>query len=113
MYNYRFSLFIYVNLKIRSIYYSKNASKCCQEDLQAGFKTSGRASGPGRHLSDDGVSGLVMLEEEVVGLNEELAGVFLRLSHPPLPQQDGRVGVFVSVKLLRTAPQMEENADVK
>lgn len=49
-----------------------------------------------------------MFEEEVVGLNEELAGVFLGLSHPPLPQQDRRAGALVGVKLLRAAPQMEK-----
>lgn len=65
------------------------------------------------HLSDNGLSGLVIFVEEVVGLNEELAGVFLRLSHPPLPQQDGRIGAFVSVKLLRAPPQMEKDVDVK
>lgn len=53
------------------------------------------------HLSDDGLSGLVVSVEEVVGLNEELAGVFLGLSHPLLPQQDGLVGAFIGVKLLR------------
>lgn len=36
----------------------------------------------------------------MVGLDEELAGVFLRLSHPLLPQQHGGVGGFVSVELL-------------
>lgn len=69
---------------------------------------------PESHLGDDGLSGLVIFEEEVVGLDEELTGVFLRLSHPPLPQQDGRTGAVVSVKLLRAAPpQMEKDADGK
>lgn len=55
---------------------------------------------PERHLSDDGLSGLVISVEEVVGLNEELAGVLLWLSHPPLPQQHRLIGAFVRVKLL-------------
>lgn len=59
-----------------------------------------RAREPGRHLSDDGLSGLVILVEEVVGLNEELAGVLLWLRHPPLPQQHRLIGAFVRVKLL-------------
>lgn len=49
----------------------------------------------------------------MVGLDEELAGVFLRLSHPLLPQQDRRVGGFVSVELLRAVPHMEKDVDIK
>lgn len=59
-----------------------------------------RASEPECHLSDDGLSGLVIFVEEVVGLNEELAGVLLWLSHPPLPQQHRLIGAFVRVELL-------------
>ena len=40
-----------------------------------------------RYLSYDSLSGLVELEEEVVCLDEELAGVLLHLGHPLLPQQ--------------------------
>lgn len=87
-----------------------------------GIKTSWQAylaawwhlSDSASYLSDDGLSGLVIFVEEVVGLNKELAGVFLRLSHPLLPQQDGRIGVFVSVKLLlAAAADGGKNVDVK
>lgn len=37
------------------------------------------------YLSNDSLSGLIVLVKEVVGLNEKLAGVFLNLSHPLLP----------------------------
>lgn len=53
-----------------------------------------------RHLGNDGLSGLVVLEEEVVGLDEELAGVFLGLGHPLLPQQHGLVKTRLEVELL-------------
>lgn len=72
-----------------------------------------RASEPESHLSDDGLSGLVIFVEEVVSLNEELAGVLLRLSHPLLPQQDGLIGAFVSVKLLSAAAQTEKDVCFK
>lgn len=122
MYNYWFGLFIHVNLKIRPIYYSKR-----RRVAQNGFKSAKRicrwvkniwarvisSAAAQSHLSDDGLSGLVIFVEEVVGLDEELAGVLLRLSHPLLPQHDGHIGAFISVKLLRAAPQMEKDADVQ
>lgn len=37
------------------------------------------------YLSNDSLSGLIILVEEVVSLNEKLAGVFLNLGHPLLP----------------------------
>lgn len=40
-----------------------------------------------RYLSDDSLPGLVVLVEEVIGLDEELAGVLLSLGHPLPPQQ--------------------------
>lgn len=52
------------------------------------------------YLSDDSFSGMVVFEEKVVCLNEELAGVFLGLGHPLLPQQDGVTGVDLGVELL-------------
>lgn len=53
-----------------------------------------------RYLGNDGLSGLVVLVEEVVGLDEELAGVFLGLGHPLLPQQHGLVKTGLGVELL-------------
>lgn len=53
-----------------------------------------------RYLSNDGLSGLVILVEEVVGLNEQLTGVFLGLGHPLPPQQHGVVGAGLGVKVL-------------
>lgn len=56
------------------------------------------------YLRYDSLSGLVVLEEQVVGLYEKLARVFLNLGHPPLPQQHGaqRAGLHLhSVDLLR------------
>lgn len=52
------------------------------------------------YLSNDGFSGLVILVEEVVGLNEQLAGVFLNLGHPLPPQQHRVTEVSLSVELL-------------
>lgn len=53
-----------------------------------------------RYLGNDGLSGLVVLVEEVVGLDEELAGVFLGLGHPLLPQQHGLMKTGLRVELL-------------
>lgn len=52
------------------------------------------------YLSNDSLSGLVVLEEQVVSLNEKLAGVLLDLRHPPLSQQHGVIGARLSVELL-------------
>lgn len=52
------------------------------------------------YLSNDGLSGLVVLVEEVVSLNEKLAGVFLNLSHPLLPQQHRFIRARLGVELL-------------
>lgn len=52
------------------------------------------------YLSNHRLPGLVVLEEEVVSLNEKLAGVFLHLGHPPFPQQHGVIGADLGVKLL-------------
>lgn len=54
----------------------------------------------GYYLSNDSLSGLVVLVEEVVSLNEKLAGVLLDLGHPPLPQQHGVIRARLSVELL-------------
>lgn len=53
-----------------------------------------------RYLSDDSLSGLVVLEKEVVGLNEKLTGIFLSLGHPLPPQQHRVIRVGLSVKKL-------------
>lgn len=82
---------MYLNLAKRIYRLVKNSFYVCDGQ---------RAGEPESHLSDDGLPGLVIFVEEVVSLNEELAGVLLRLSHPLLPQQDGLIGDFVSVKLL-------------
>lgn len=52
------------------------------------------------YLSNYSLSGLVVLVEEVVGLNEKLAGVLLSLSHSLLPQQHRVIGACLSVELL-------------
>lgn len=49
------------------------------------------------YLRYDSFSTLVILEEEVVGLNKKLTCVFLSLGHPLLPQQ---LGVQISVDFL-------------
>lgn len=60
-----------------------------------------------RYLGNDSLSGLVVLEEEVVGLDEELAGVFLGLGHPLLPQQHGLVKTGLGVELLEGERETE------
>lgn len=52
------------------------------------------------YLSNHSLPGLVVLVEEVVSLNKKLAGVFLSLGHPLLPQQQRAIRVCVGVKLL-------------
>ena len=41
------------------------------------------------YLGDDRLGGAVVPREEVVGLDEELAGVLLHRHRPPLSQDDG------------------------
>lgn len=60
------------------------------------------------YLSNDSFSGIVVFEEKVICLDEELAGVFLSLGHPLLPQQDGVTGVSLGVELLLRAAHVSE-----
>lgn len=57
------------------------------------------------YLSDDRLPGLVVLEEEMVRLNEKLAGVFLNLGHPLLSQQHRVIEAHLSVELLVRADE--------
>lgn len=49
------------------------------------------------YLSYDGFSGTVVFVEEVVCLDEELAGVFLSLGRSPLPQDHRPVHLLLLV----------------
>lgn len=53
-----------------------------------------------QYLCDDSLPGLVVLEEKVVCLDEELTGVLLYLSRPPLPQQHRVTGRLLCMELL-------------
>lgn len=61
-------------------------------------------------LSDDGLPGLVVLVEEVVGLDEQLTGVLLDLGHPPPPQQQRLVGARLGVQLLVWPAQVQHSS---
>lgn len=79
----------YLEWRKSSLHQEKKLTDCFNPFLTIYFISSrwSHVSDSLCYLSNDSLSGLIILVEEVVGLNEKLAGVFLNLGHPLLPQQ--------------------------